>query len=109
MGTTITTLRVIRSLLDDPTGRHYGLGLIAASGVPAGSLYPVLTKLEKDGWIQGEWEDIDEAAEGRRRRRYYRLTGVGATGARTLLSETVRWMTPPARVGGGRKPGVAPA
>jgi PadR family transcriptional regulator, regulatory protein PadR len=38
------------------------------------SLYPLLYRLEKRGWIQGRW--IEKA--GQRRRRYYRLTSAGA-------------------------------
>jgi PadR family transcriptional regulator, regulatory protein PadR len=34
------------------------------------SLYPLLYRLEKRGWIQGRW--VEKA--GQRRRRYYRLT-----------------------------------
>ena len=37
------------------------------------SLYPLLYRLEKRGWIQGRW--VDKA--GQRRRRYYRLTRAG--------------------------------
>ena len=37
------------------------------------SLYPLLYRLEKRGWIKGQW--IVKA--GQRRRRYYRLTPVG--------------------------------
>lgn len=37
------------------------------------SLYPLLYRLEKRGWIKGQW--IEKA--GQRRRRYYRLTPVG--------------------------------
>jgi PadR family transcriptional regulator, regulatory protein PadR len=37
------------------------------------SLYPLLYRLEKRGWIQGRW--VEKA--GQRRRRYYRLTSVG--------------------------------
>lgn len=37
------------------------------------SLYPLLYRLEKRGWIQGRW--VDKA--GQRRRRYYQLTGAG--------------------------------
>ena len=37
------------------------------------SLYPLLYRLEKRGWIQGRW--VDKA--GQRRRRYYRLTPEG--------------------------------
>jgi transcriptional regulator len=38
------------------------------------SLYPLLYRLEKRGWIQGRW--VEKA--GQRRRRYYRLTPAGA-------------------------------
>jgi len=39
------------------------------------SLYPLLYRLEKRGWIRGRW--LEEA--GRRRRRYYRLTAAGTS------------------------------
>src|SRR5919201_3304300 len=38
------------------------------------SLYPLLYRLEKRGWIQGRW--IEKT--GQRRRRYYPLTPAGA-------------------------------
>ncbi|HEV2424591.1 MAG TPA: PadR family transcriptional regulator [Terriglobia bacterium] len=37
------------------------------------SLYPLLYRLEKRGWLQGRW--VEKA--GQRRRRYYRLTSQG--------------------------------
>lgn len=37
------------------------------------SLYPLLYRLEKRGWIEGRW--VEKA--GQRRRRYYRLTPAG--------------------------------
>ena len=37
------------------------------------SLYPLLYRLEKRGWIQGRWVE----KPGERRRRYYRLTVAG--------------------------------
>jgi PadR family transcriptional regulator PadR len=37
------------------------------------SLYPLLYRLEKRGWIQGRW--VEKA--GQRRRRYYQLTPEG--------------------------------
>jgi PadR family transcriptional regulator PadR len=37
------------------------------------SLYPLLYRLEKRGWIQGRWVE----KSGQRRRRYYRLTSEG--------------------------------
>jgi len=43
--------------------------------------------LEKHGVVTASWEDIDESLEGRRRRRYYALTGEGARVARRALAE----------------------
>jgi len=37
------------------------------------SLYPMLYRMEKRGWIDGRW--VEKA--GQRRRRYYRLTSEG--------------------------------
>jgi len=37
------------------------------------SLYPLLYRLEKRGWVEGRW--VEKA--GQRRRRYYRLTKEG--------------------------------
>jgi len=39
----------------------------------ASSLYPVLFRMEKRGWIRGSWVE----KEGKRRRRFYRLTEKG--------------------------------
>ena len=48
------------------------------------SLYPLLYRLEKRGWIQGRW--VEKA--GQRRRRYYRLT---RHGRRVLASQRRGW------------------
>jgi PadR family transcriptional regulator, regulatory protein PadR len=37
------------------------------------SLYPMLYRMERRGWIEGKW--VERA--GQRRRRYYRLTPAG--------------------------------
>ena len=50
------------------------------------SLYPMLYRLEKRGWIQGRW--VDKA--GQRRRRYYRLTSAGK---KVLRAQRSHWQT----------------
>jgi PadR family transcriptional regulator, regulatory protein PadR len=49
------------------------------------SLYPLLYRLEKRGWVEGRW--VEKA--GQRRRRYYRLT---AEGRRVLASQRRGWL-----------------
>ena len=84
---TIPTLRVLAVVLANPLAEHYGLELCHAAGLPSGSVYPILARLETAGWLAGAWEDIDETAAGRRRRRYYRLTGTGLAQARAAIAE----------------------
>ncbi len=48
------------------------------------SLYPLLYRLEKRGWVEGRW--VEKA--GQRRRRYYRLT---ADGRKVLASQRKGW------------------
>jgi PadR family transcriptional regulator PadR len=49
------------------------------------SLYPLLYRLEKRGWIQGRW--VEKA--GQRRRRYYRLTPAGR---KVLATQRDGWL-----------------
>lgn len=71
------SLEVLAALMRAPREGRYGLQLADLSGVKAGTLYPILQRLEDDGWIEGSWEDVDPSAEKRPRRRYYRLTDLG--------------------------------
>ena len=48
------------------------------------SLYPLLYRLEKRGWLEGRWVE----KEGQRRRRYYRLT---RQGRKVLASQRRGW------------------
>jgi DNA-binding PadR family transcriptional regulator len=84
---TYESRRLLRVMLDAPTEEHYGLELAEAAGLPVGSIYPILSRLERAEWITGAWEDIDPAREGRRPRRYYRLTALGVRSARRAVEE----------------------
>jgi transcriptional regulator len=52
--------------------------------VNQGTLYPVLLKLEQEGWIASEWG----SSENNRRARFYRLT---RSGQKRLRAETENW------------------
>jgi DNA-binding PadR family transcriptional regulator len=59
-------------------GLRYGFDLIEASGLRAGTVYPILRRLEEAGLVAGVWEAVSRSrAEGRPPRRYYRLTAAG--------------------------------
>jgi len=78
-------------------GYEYGFDVIDATGLPSGTVYPALGRLERDGLLRSAWETEAAAhAEGRPARRYYRLT---AAGRRALAEERerVRALLPSAR------------
>ena len=59
-------------------GFEYGFDVIDATGLPSGTVYPALGRLERDGFVKSAWENDEEAhAEGRPARRYYKLTAPG--------------------------------
>lgn len=65
-----------------------------------GTLYKALGRLTEAGLLEQRWEDADLAvAEGRPRRRLYRITGLGQQAVADLAG---------AETATGRLPGVAP-
>ena len=81
---TTTVAEILGAFLEDPTAERYGFELIRATKQPSGTLYPILVRLEKAGWVEAHWEEV-AADAGRPARRYYRLTTDGAVAARTQL------------------------
>lgn len=72
---TPATIDVLECLLSS-TEPTWGLLIIKASGRPAGTVYPVLDRLEQSGWVESEWEDSSDRPGPRRR--LYHLTPDGA-------------------------------
>src|ERR1700761_5404896 len=84
---TIPVQLVLRALLAEPTQEVYGLQVCQESGLPSGTIHPILARLEGLGWLKSRWEDAVPQEEGRPRRRYYQLTEDGAERARTALAQ----------------------
>jgi PadR family transcriptional regulator len=59
-------------------GDGYGFSVMEATGLPSGTVYPALRRLERDGLIRSQWEkESIAAAEQRPARKYYRVTRAG--------------------------------
>src|SRR6201987_5296246 len=101
---TLQTLQVLKVLLTDPLDEHYGLEISRESGLPTGSIYPILTRLEAAGWVTSAWENIDESRQGRRRR-YYRLTAEGAKSALDEVANARQLLSPAATQSSPLRPG----
>jgi len=71
----ITAVCVLQAIAG---GYQYGFDIIDQTGLPSGTVYPALGRLERDGLVKSAWEDAQGAhSEGRPARRYYRLTAPG--------------------------------
>jgi DNA-binding PadR family transcriptional regulator len=76
------TEAVLQALLAEPGESRHGYDLSRETGLKSGTLYPILMRLEQQGWLEAEWEA--EPAPGRPRRHLYRLTGIGVEEARAI-------------------------
>ena len=71
------TLAVLAAMAD---GDSYGFDIMDATGLPSGTVYPILARLESRGLAESDWEDPRlHHAEGRPARKYYRLTAAGGS------------------------------
>ncbi len=65
-------------LLSVREGHAYGFDIMDVTGLPDGTVYPALRRLEDRGLLTAHWEKVRVARdEGRPPRRYYRLTKAG--------------------------------
>ena len=85
-----STEMLIMALVEDEPRHGYEIAKLIgerSDGVlqfHVASLYPLLYRMEKRGWIKGQW--IEKA--GQRRRRYYKLT---AEGRKVLAAQRNTW------------------
>ena len=56
----------------------YGFSIMEMTGLPSGTVYPAMRRLERDALIRSHWERQSIAdAEQRPARKYYRVTAAG--------------------------------
>lgn len=77
------TVDVLEVLLGTGEPR-WGLEIIKLTGRPSGSVYPLLDRLERAGWVTSSWDD--DAERRGPRRRMYLLTPEGAVEARRVVA-----------------------
>jgi PadR family transcriptional regulator PadR len=65
-------------LLAIKNGYHYGFDVMDILGLPSGTVYPALRRMEEAGLIEGSWEKSQVAhRDARPARKYYQLTHSG--------------------------------
>lgn len=80
---TIPTALILQAI---GNGFAFGFDVMRVTGLPSGTVYPALRRLETEGLVVSRWEAEDRAhAEGRPARKDYEITPRG----RRLLAERV--------------------
>src|ERR1043165_5324108 len=81
---TYTTAVILQAVAN---GYLYGFDITDITGVPGGTVYPALRRLEESGLLTSKWEEQSIAqAEPRPQRKYYEMTLSG----RDALAEAVK-------------------
>jgi PadR family transcriptional regulator, regulatory protein PadR len=87
MGKGFLTYATVAVLQAVDNGHLYGFDVIDVTGLPGGTVYPALRRLEESGFLASKWEKQSVAtAEARPARKYYEITRSG----REALAEAVK-------------------
>jgi DNA-binding PadR family transcriptional regulator len=76
---------LLTAMLEAPRRWHYGYDLSKQTGLKSGTLYPLLMRLNKGGFLDSKWQEPQQP--GKPPRHAYRLTAQGLALARRLQSE----------------------
>lgn len=103
----LATVSVLQTLAE---GVRHGFDIVDATGFAGGTVYPILSRLERLGWVRSQWEDARIAHRDKRPpRRYYRLTADGRTALADALAVYRRLTERATRAGVRPEPGRAGA
>lgn len=71
----MTAMAVLKAIA---AGYRYGFDIMDVTGLPSGTVYPALSRLERDGLLKFAWEEARIAQEEKRpARKYYEVTPTG--------------------------------
>ena len=88
-------------------GYRHGFDVIGATGLPSGTVYPALRRLEEQRLVTAAWENAKLAQQSQRPpRRYYEVTALGDAALEVALAR-YRMLAAPARGRARLKPSKA--
>jgi DNA-binding PadR family transcriptional regulator len=88
---TLTSVAVLHAIAH---GARHGFEIIDVCETPGGTVYPALTRLERDGLLTSDWENVEASRrEKRPPRRYYAITPDGKRALNEALAR-VHAMSP---------------
>ena len=89
-GLSLTVLLILKCFVDAPKGESlYGLAIARKAEIPSGSVYLILSRLERRGYLVSEWEVGDPHILERKLRHFYWITDEGREDFRLALQMLV--------------------
>lgn len=82
-------LLVLRAFTEHPRKELCGADLMKLTQLSSGTLYPILLRFERSGFLDSHWEEEQPSDLQRPRRRLYRINRSGAQLAATALGQLV--------------------
>ncbi len=79
-------LRVLRMFVEVSADALAGSDITLSLGIGSSTVYPLLARLLKAGWLSAKWEK-ESGAAGRPRKKFYKLTALGRKKAQEALAE----------------------
>jgi DNA-binding PadR family transcriptional regulator len=89
---------LLAQLLSAGDGWSYGYELSSVTGIRSGTLYPLLIRLERQGYLEAEWQQ--PVVAGRPPRHAYRLTAAGRRRAHAEAAATDEGLSAAKLIGG---------
>src|SRR4051794_5920846 len=80
-------LKVLDALMSSSRAKLSGSEIARVTGLASGTLYPILFRLERAGWLSSHWEEEDPQVLRRPRRRLYWVTALGACNAEASVKD----------------------
>jgi len=81
------TQALLAALLSATADWHHGYDLSKETGLKSGTLYPILMRLESQGWLEARWEEAPQS--GKPPRHLYQITALGLQEAPVLLRSSI--------------------
>jgi DNA-binding PadR family transcriptional regulator len=98
------SLASVRVLAAIARGTRHGFDIMEECGLPSGTVYPILARLEHAGLIRGKWEAAGVAQRDKRPpRRYYEISAAGSK----VLARSTAYYRSLGATDGGPLPGPA--
>jgi len=96
----ILSVSAVSVLAAIDSGHRYGFDIMDVTGLPSGTVYPILGRLTKAGLVEAKWErSVVARREKRPARKYYLVTDSGTA---SLLQSVQHYQTVGGRMVSGR-------